>query len=138
MTCKLYTDGGARGNPGPAAIGAVILNEEGEKIFELSSYLGNATNNQAEYAGIIEGLKAAQNRNIKKITCFMDSELVVKQLKGQYKVKNPELKNLWKEAATLASKFEQIEFIHIPREKNADADLLVNQALDKRMFSKKD
>ncbi|KKS31307.1 hypothetical protein A2380_03005 [candidate division WWE3 bacterium RIFOXYB1_FULL_43_24] len=130
MKYQMNTDGGARGNPGPSAIGVVIRNEKKEKIFELGTYIGKATNNQAEYAALIEGLKAALERKISHLDCRLDSELIVKQLKGEYRVKNIDLKTLWLTARELASRFKEIEFSHVLRENNQDADLLVNKALD--------
>lgn len=135
MRYQMNTDGGARGNPGPSGIGIVIKNEKKEKIFELGSYIGKATNNQAEYTALIEGLKTALKKNITKLDCFLDSELIVKQMRREYKVKDAELKILWQKASGLASKFEEIEFKHVLREKNHDADLLVNKALDAYQYS---
>ena len=130
MKYQMNADGGARGNPGPSGIGIVIKNDKKEKIFELGSYIGKATNNQAEYTALIEGLKAALERDITKLNCLLDSELIVKQMRHEYKVKNAELKVLWQTALGLASKFKEIEFNHVLREKNYEADLLVNKALD--------
>lgn len=135
---KIYTDGGARGNPGPAACGAVIKNEKEEIISEISKYIGVATNNQAEYKALILALEEAQNIFKKKksskkhIECYLDSELVVKQLKREYKMKNEGLKPLFMEAGNLISNFDSVEFIHIPREQNKLADKLVNKELDLR------
>ncbi|GIW69383.1 MAG: ribonuclease HI [Patescibacteria group bacterium] len=134
MTYQLNTDGGARGNPGPAGIGIVIRNERKEKIYEMGVYIGETTNNQAEYTAVLEGLKAAIERKIANLICYLDSELIVKQLNREYKVKNAGLKPLFQKVAELAEKFEHIEFKHVPREKNTDADLLVNKALDKYMY----
>lgn len=126
----MNTDGGARGNPGPSGIGIVIRNEKKEKIFEMGTYIGKTTNNQAEYTALIEGLKAALERNISHLECRLDSELIVKQMKGEYKVKNADLKVLHQTAGELALKFKKIEFSHVLRERNHDADFLVNKALD--------
>ena len=134
MTYQLNTDGGARGNPGPAGIGIVIRNEKKEKIYEMGAYIGEKTNNQAEYAAILEGLKAALERKITDLTCYLDSELIVKQLNRKYKVKNANLKPLFQKVTELARKFKHIEFKHIVREKNTDADLLVNKALDEHIY----
>lgn len=125
----LTTDGGARGNPGPAGIGYVleILKEE---TIEHGEYIGEATNNQAEYQALIGGLTRAFDEGVKKLEVHMDSELVIKQMKGEYRVKHPELKPLHAEAHHLAKQFTSISFRHIPREKNKTADRLVNEAVD--------
>ncbi len=138
MKYVMNTDGGARGNPGPSGIGIVIRNEKKEKVFEMGSYIGKATNNRAEYTALIEGLRAALEKNITQLDCRLDSELIVKQMRREYKVKNADLKVLWQTAEDLASKFKEIEFNHVLREKNQDADLLVNKALDAYQYSPKD
>lgn len=135
---KIYTDGGARGNPGPAACGVVIKNKKEEIILEASKYIGNATNNQAEYEALILALEEARNIFMKEnyskkhIECYLDSELVVKQLNREYKIKNEGLKPLFAQARDLISNFDSVKFIHIPREKNKLADRLVNRELDAR------
>ncbi len=128
---KLFTDGGARGNPGPAAIGAVIQDTKGNVIAEISEYIGTATNNYAEYSALMKGLARARALGCSEIACFLDSELVVKQLNGQYKVKNKDLAKLFIHIHNVRLKFKKITFSAIPREKNKLADKLVNQALDK-------
>ncbi|MBN2585381.1 ribonuclease HI family protein [Patescibacteria group bacterium] len=133
----IYTDGGARGNPGPAATGAVIYDARGKNRGQFSTYLGVATNNQAEYQALILGLGRLQ-KLIKDehklgdmlVTVLMDSELIVRQLNGEYKVKNKELKPLFAKAKELAAKFGRVIFRHIPREQNVVADSLVNKTLD--------
>jgi len=130
-TLILRTDGGARGNPGSAAIGVVIEDKTGQEIKTISHYIGEATNNQAEYKAIYAGLKAAKEIGAQEIICYLDSELVVKQLKLEYKVKDKELASLFIKAWNLAQEFKEIKFIHVPRERNKRADWLVNQALDK-------
>jgi ribonuclease HI len=130
MNYVLHTDGGARGNPGPAAIG-IVLKKDGKTIYELGSYIGKDTNNVAEYKAVIEGLKAAQEKKIKRLTCYIDSELVVKQLKGEYKVKQAHLKFLWTQVKTIENSFVKVSYEHVKREKNAEADALVNKVLDK-------
>ncbi len=127
---SLYTDGGSRGNPGPAAFGFVIKNQTGVVLKKTGKYLGKLTNNQAEYHGLIEGLKAVLKFNPTELRCFLDSELIVKQMQGNYKVKNQGLRKLFASAQDNAIKFKKIEFVHIPREKNKEADKLLNQALD--------
>ncbi|MFA6296652.1 MAG: ribonuclease HI family protein [Patescibacteria group bacterium] len=127
----IYTDGGSRGNPGNAAIGVVIYNSDGLAVEKVSEYIGEATNNQAEYNALIVGLQEAQNYKAKSVHCYLDSELVVKQMKGQYKVKNENMKPLFTVVQGLIKNFESVKFTHIPREKNKEADRLVNLALDK-------
>lgn len=122
---KVFTDGGARGNPGPAAIGVVI----GAKKY--SKYLGRATNNQAEYQAVIFALEQAKKLKLQELEINLDSELVCKQLNRQYKVKNANLQKLFLKAYNLSQNFKQIKFKHIRREKNKLADKLVNQELDK-------
>jgi ribonuclease HI len=130
VTVKLFTDGGSRGNPGPAGIGAVIFDDAGECLGEVSEYIGRATNNVAEYKSLIEGMKKALELNISEIEILMDSQLVVRQVLGEYRVKNEGLKPLWKEACVLFKKFDKADIKHTRRENNVDADRLVNQALD--------
>lgn len=129
MTYELYTDGGARGNPGPAAIG-VVLKKDGKVIYEHSSYIGKDTNNVAEYKAILSGLETSAEKGIKEVDCYLDSELVVKQLNGEYKVKQPHLRLLWTEVKTVENKFVKISYHHVKREKNKHADMLVNKVLD--------
>lgn len=126
----IFTDGGARGNPGPGGIGIVLQNSQRQVIKEISKFIGTCTNNEAEYTALITGLDAAQKLGIKDIICYLDSELVVKQLNGDYKVKNQHLVILYNKVKIKAKEFLNITFKHIPREENVDADLLVNQALD--------
>ncbi len=129
-TFIIYSDGGARGNPGPAAIGAVILSSDGEVVEEIARTIGETTNNQAEYQAIIAGLEAAKQLGAEAVECFLDSELVVKQLKREYKVKNKELAPLFLKVHNLSVQFKKISYTHVPREKNKEADRLVNEALD--------
>ncbi len=126
----IHTDGGARGNPGPSGVG-VVLNIAG-KIKKYSEYIGRATNNQAEYKALIFALEKAKALKPEKIQCYLDSELIVKQLNGIYKIKNKDLKPLFNQIITLSANFAKISFSHIPREKNKEADKLVNQAIDKK------
>jgi len=132
MNTKLiiFTDGGARGNPGPAGIGAVLYNENKEKVAEISKYLGVTTNNQAEYRALIEALKKAKELGALELEVFMDSELIVKQLKREYKVKNKDLAPLFLEVYNLSCFFSKINFSHIYREDNKEADALANKAMD--------
>lgn len=131
MNATLHTDGGARGNPGPAGIGFVLVIDGKEKILH-GEYIGETTNNQAEYKALIAGLTRAQEEGIKAIECFLDSELVVKQMKGEYKVKHPDMKPLFEQAKTLSANFNSVSFAHVRREKNAHADELVNNAIDRQ------
>lgn len=132
MKAVLYTDGGARGNPGPAGTGAVLETESGSRR-ELSSFLGKATNNQAEYRALLSGLALAKRQGVTELECYLDSELLVKQMKGEYKVKDSDLQLLYREAQHFSKQFEVITFTHIPREKNKEADRLVNEVLDKHI-----
>jgi len=127
---SLFTDGGARGNPGPGAIG-VVLKKGAEIIFAQGRCMGEITNNQGEYSAIIGGLEVAKKMKISNLECFLDSELVVKQLNGEYKVKDEKLKILFQRVKKLEEDFDSISFNHVPREKNKLADKLVNEALDK-------
>ncbi|PIR20340.1 MAG: ribonuclease H [Deltaproteobacteria bacterium CG11_big_fil_rev_8_21_14_0_20_47_16] len=127
---QLFTDGGARGNPGPAGAGAILRAPDGTELEAISAYLGEMTNNQAEYRALLLGLQAAIDNDVRELEVCMDSELIVKQMKGEYKVKNPGMKELYQEAKVLVAKFDVINFTHIRREFNSDADLLVNQAID--------
>lgn len=129
MKATLYCDGGARGNPGPAGIGFVLELPEAPIIRE-GAYIGEATNNVAEYRALIAGLTRAAAVAVTEMTVFLDSELVVRQMKGEYRVKDATLKLLFAEAQELAAQFRPITFQHVLREKNAGADSLVNRALD--------
>lgn len=125
----LFTDGGARGNPGPAASGAVLY-EGGKVLARIGKYLGVNTNNQAEYTAIVIGLEKALELGIEDLNCFLDSELAVKQLRLEYKVKNKGLAPLFLKVWNLSKKFKHISFQHVPREKNKEADKVVNEVLD--------
>lgn len=132
MKLTLYTDGGARGNPGPAAAGVVIKDEEEKVLSAFGRYLGKATNNQAEYQALIFGLEEALKMDAGEAKCFLDSELLVKQLNLQYRVRDKGLAPLFLKAWNLAAKFKKISFHHIPREKNKEADMIVNETLNNR------
>jgi dinuclear metal center YbgI/SA1388 family protein len=127
---RLYTDGGARGNPGPAGIGARLLTATGDVVEELADYIGKATNNVAEYQALIAGLEIALDRGVERLDVFLDSELVVRQVNGRYKVKDAGLKPLHQQACLLLSRFHEVDVRHVRREQNAAADALVNQAID--------
>jgi ribonuclease HI len=126
----LHVDGGARGNPGPAAIGVVIADSHGEVIDELAERIGVATNNVAEYEALLRGVARAAELGATELELINDSELVAKQLTGAYKVKNPGIKPLHERARTALAGFERWQIRSVPRAQNADADRLVNEALD--------
>jgi ribonuclease HI len=127
----IFTDGGARGNPGPAGVGAVLKNEKGETVAEISEYIGETTNNQAEYRAVIAAMEKAKKLGANELHFFLDSELVVCQLNREYKVRDKELAPLFMKIYNAAMGFKKVTFKHIPREMNAEADRLVNQALDR-------
>ncbi len=127
----IFSDGGARGNPGPAGIGAVLYDENKKIIAEISEYLGETTNNQAEYRALLAALKKAASLKAEEVTCYLDSELVVRQLNREYKVKNKDLAPLFLEVYNLSLSFQKITFKHIPREQNSVADSLANEAMDR-------
>lgn len=128
-----YTDGGARGNPGPAGYGVVIKDEAGQKVTALSEYLGHQTNNFAEYQGLIAALEFALRHGPKALKVTSDSELLVRQIKGIYKVKNPTLKDLHARAKELIAQMDWFSIGHALREHNQEADRLANAAMDKGM-----
>lgn len=127
---KLFTDGGSRGNPGDSACAYVICNMDGTVVEKSGYYIGMATNNQAEYYGFKKGLERARDLGIDKISLYSDSQLVVNQMNGVYKVKNQELAPLHQEVTQLAAGFEKISFTYVPRELNKIADKEVNRILD--------
>jgi len=136
MKLIVYTDGGSRGNPGPAAIGVVVLNEKDEPLKKYSETIGDTTNNEAEYQAVIFALKKIKALYGKEemaqaeIEMRIDSELVVKQLNHEYKIEEPNIQKLFLKVWNLMLDFGEIKFVAIPREKNKEADKLVNQALD--------
>ncbi|OGY92279.1 MAG: hypothetical protein A3H70_03500 [Candidatus Komeilibacteria bacterium RIFCSPLOWO2_02_FULL_48_11] len=130
MKLTIYTDGGARGNPGPAGIGAVILNDKNKIVKEISRYIGVATNNQAEYHALIAGLQSAKELGATEVSVVMDSELVIKQLKQEYKVRDKNLGPLFIKVWNLLPEFKKHTLRHVLRHKNKKADELVNKALD--------
>ncbi len=135
MKLIINTDGGARGNPGPAAIGVVIRSGE-SLVFSKGEYIGEATNNVAEYKALLLGLSEAAKLGGEELEIRMDSELIVRQMTGQYKIKEPTLKLLATDAIKLLGKFKNAAFRHVPREQNKEADKLVNQALDEAALPK--
>lgn len=127
----IYTDGGARGNPGPAGIGVVIWDRDHLRVVDkISRFIGHATNNQAEYHALLAGLQRAKELQALEIDFYLDSELLVKQLRQEYRVKDQELASLFTKAWNLAQNFKKINYYHVPREKNKEADKLVNLAID--------
>lgn len=129
---KIFTDGGARGNPGPAAVGVVICDANEQVLFEFGDTIGHATNNVAEYCALIAGLEIAKRLKVKKIECYMDSELLKNQMAGTFKVKTEHIRELFNEAKKSAAHFDEISYHHRRREYPLmrHADKLVNQALD--------
>jgi len=130
MKATLYADGGSRGNPGPAAYGAVLLDEDRNTLREISAFLGTATNNVAEWSGLIAGLEGALEAGVDDIEVRLDSELVVRQLSGAYRVKQPHLLPLHAKAKSLLRRFAHSHVAHVRREDNKEADALVNMVLD--------
>jgi ribonuclease HI len=128
-----HCDGGARGNPGPAGYGALIQDDQGMVIAELSEFLGMRTNNYAEYSGLLGCLQYALDHHHPRLRVVSDSELMVKQIQGKYKVNSPDLKSLWQEARNRIAKLEAFEISHALRHKNKDADRLANEAMDRGM-----
>ena len=129
----IYCDGGARGNPGPAAIGAVVVDATTSPptpLATVSERIGVATNNVAEYRAVIAGLEAARPYEPRVVRLRADSMLVIRQLEGAWRVKQDHLKPLYRRARALLDEFEVVDLAHVPREQNSDADLLVNAALD--------
>ena len=129
-TLRLFTDGAARGNPGPAGIGLVLEDDQGMRLWGGCRYLGTATNNQAEYRALIDGLRKAAEWRPDRLEVYMDSELVVHQVNGRYKVRNRDLQPLHRQALDLLRGFPQIAVSHVPRERNRGADALANRAID--------
>ncbi len=129
---RLHVDGASRGNPGEAGFGVHVTTGGGELVADLYGYLGRATNNVAEYQALLHGLRFALAREARQVEVFSDSELLVRQLAGRYRVKNPGLQPLFREASALLSQFERSRVTHVPRERNREADALANRAVDER------
>jgi ribonuclease HI len=125
-------DGASRGNPGAAGFGIHVTNPDGTEVASLFGYLGTATNNVAEYQALIHGLRFALARGAASVEVFSDSELLVRQIEGRYRVKNPGLKPLHREAQSLLARFTSARVAHVPREENREADALANRAVDER------
>ena len=129
-TLRLYTDGGARGNPGPAGLGMVIEDDQGMRLWGGYRYVGTATNNKAEYLALIEGLRRAAEWRPDRLEVYMDSRLVVEQVAGRFKVKNEDLLPLHRQVKQLLGGFPDVTVSYVPREKNRGADALANRAMD--------
>jgi len=132
-SCTLFTDGASRGNPGLAGAGTVLFDDRGRELATRAQYLGRCTNNVAEYKALIIGLHSALEMGCPTLEVCMDSELIVRQITGRYKVKNTVLKSLFAEAQGLLRKFSQFTITHVPRAKNARADELANRGIDERV-----
>lgn len=128
----LWTDGAARGNPGPAGSGAILKALGGEVLFSDGRYLGHTTNNVAEYRALLVGLAGAFARGVRRLEVRADSELLIKQLRGEYRVKSPILRPLFEEARALLARFELVRLVHVRRALNGEADALANQGIDAR------
>lgn len=133
MKVNIYTDGGSRGNPGKAATGVVIKDTHGTILAEYGEYLGEQTNNFAEYSAIISALEKAKELGATEVNAYLDSKLVVEQLNGNWKVKEPTIQKLFVQAYNAASAFKKIRFIHVLREANKEADAQVNKILDSQV-----
>jgi ribonuclease HI len=133
MAIVAYIDGGARGNPGPAGYGVRVEDEQGALIDEFNGFLGTSTNNVAEYNGLLAALRYARQHGHRRVHIKSDSELLVKQMRGEYRVKNAGLQPLCQEARTIANDLERIVYEHVRREQNKDADRLANLAMDEGM-----
>ena len=127
----VYVDGASRGNPGPSAVGAIGYSSSGEEILSVAKKIGHATNNVAEYRAVLEGMRLARELRVREITIRLDSELVARQLAGQYRIRNADLEALAREVSEEARRFERCRFEHVPREQNKSADRLANEALNR-------
>ena len=128
----LYCDGASRGNPGRASFGFALLDPSGTPIRQVGKAIGRATNNDAEYAGLVAGLEAAVEAGVRNLEVRLDSQLLVRQLLGEYRVKAPNLRPLHRHAVGLLTRFDQARVVHVPREQNTLADSLANAALDEK------
>ena len=128
----LNFDGGSRGNPGPAGIGVVVSSADGTPLVTLGRFLGHATNNVAEYSALIAALQEAKKLGGRRVLIRGDSELIIKQMRGEYRVKNPDLKKLYEQAQSLVGQFDEATFEHNLREKNELADKLANLAMNRK------
>jgi ribonuclease HI len=130
---RLFSDGAARGNPGPAGAGAVLVDPEGKVVARLGKFLGTRTNNYAEYMGLLLGLRHARSLGTRELEVLADSELLIRQLEGRYQVKSPTLRPLYEEASRLLKGFSRVRLQHVPREQNKAADEMSNRAIDERL-----
>lgn len=130
---RVYSDGAARGNPGLAGAGAVLVEPNGQVIDRLGKFLGIQTNNFAEYMGLLLGLKRALDLGVREVEVYADSELMIRQLGGRYQVKSPTLRPLYEEALRLLKEFTRVKLVHVPRDMNAAADEMSNRAIDEKM-----
>jgi ribonuclease HI len=130
---RVYSDGAARGNPGPSGAGAVLVEPNGQVVDRIGKFLGVQTNNYAEYMGLILGLKRARELKVREVEVFADSELMIRQLGGRYQVKSTSLRPLYEEALKLLNDFSRVKLVHVPREMNAAADEMSNRAIDERL-----
>ena len=126
----LYTDGGSRNNPGFAAIAAVLVDSQGKIIEKIGKFIGVATNNEAEYRALIEGLRRVLSFGVPRVNCYLDSLLVVKQMRGEYRIKEPRLQRLAREIKNLERNFDMVKYVHISRKHNSMADAIVNEILN--------
>lgn len=133
LRLRLYSDGAARGNPGPAGAGAVLVEPSGQVVDKLGKFLGRQTNNYAEYQGMLLGLKRARELGVREVEVFADSELMIRQLGGRYQVKSPTLRPLYLETLQVLNDFERVKLVHVPREMNRAADEMSNKAIEERM-----
>ncbi len=131
---QLFSDGASKGNPGPAGAGWILINDRDSVVVKDSQYLGEATNNEAEYQALLLGLKNALSIGVQKIRIHMDSELLVRQLTGLYQVRNPRMAVYFHQVQDLLVKFLKYDIIHIPREKNREADAMANEAIRKKLM----
>jgi ribonuclease HI len=129
---RLHVDGASRGNPGEAGFGVHVCTPEGSEVAGLYGYLGKATNNVAEYQALLHALRFALSRGAREVSVFSDSELLVRQLEGRYRVKNPGLQPLFREAQSLLARFDRARVSHVRREQNREADALANRAVDEK------
>jgi ribonuclease HI len=130
---RVYSDGAARGNPGPAGAGAVLVEPSGQVVDKLGKFLGHQTNNYAEYMGLLIGLRRARELGVREVEVFADSELMIRQLGGRYQVKSASLRPLYEESLKLLNQFERVKLVHVPREMNRAADEMSNRAIEERM-----
>lgn len=132
LACQLFSDGASRGNPGEAGAGSVLLDGKGQELAARSRYLGQCTNNVAEYKALVLGLQSALELGCARLEIFLDSQLIVRQIQGQYKVKNAALKPLFEEVKALLGELKHWSIAHVPREQNKRADALANQGIDEK------